>query len=249
MESARWLSRFWDDTISAWLDGGSCVPSEIAAWFDCYRGTGRGQVDPEAFPEPYFGDLRSRPAAVVLALNPGEVFPEFQYRGGHFANEIRHLGAYSMWAKGWPYLREHDPRVTEGSWTQLPCQAISVHPDLVWNRFDLTAADARVRTLPMAFDRSYLAHPNRRREGDQFRSALYLGTDLRFGGSIRLRLRQGLVPSSENARRSRISHTWLGGRTLRLPGEEPNCPGCQGTRGCASRGLEDAQRSLAASAR
>lgn len=100
--------------MDRWLDGESTVPTELEPWFDAYRGTGRGQVDPEAFPEPFLGDLNSRPAGVVLALNPGEVFSQFQYRDGIFADEIREMGNYSAWAATWPYLREQGPRLPKG---------------------------------------------------------------------------------------------------------------------------------------
>lgn len=112
--AAQELTDLWDEVVSGWLEGGTTVPDELRPWFNAYRGRGRGEVDPEAFPEPYLGDLTTKPAGVVLALNPGEVFPEFQYRDGHFAREIRELGSYSTWAATWPYLRDEGPRLPKG---------------------------------------------------------------------------------------------------------------------------------------
>ncbi|MDQ3964633.1 MAG: hypothetical protein M3277_12105 [Actinomycetota bacterium] len=112
--AAEELTALWDQVITEWLEGGSSVPDRLKPWFDVYSGSGRGQVDPEAFPEPFLGDLSLRPAGVTLALNPGEVFEEFQYRNGIFANEIRASGSYSKWAAGWPYLRAEGPRLPDG---------------------------------------------------------------------------------------------------------------------------------------
>lgn len=112
--AAQELKDLWNEVAAGWLDGGTTVPDELKPWFDCYTGKGRGEVDPEAFPEPFLGELTSRPAGVTLALNPGEVFPNFQYRDGIFANEIRALGSYSAWAATWPYLRKEEPRLPKG---------------------------------------------------------------------------------------------------------------------------------------
>lgn len=112
--AAQGLKELWDEVVAGWLEGGSTVPDELKPWFDSYGGKGRGTVDPEAFPEPFLGDLTTKPSGVVLALNPGEVFPNFQYRDGHFANEIRQLGSYSRWAATWPYLRDEGPRLPKG---------------------------------------------------------------------------------------------------------------------------------------
>lgn len=114
VNAARELKQLWDNVVDGWLEGGSTIPEELQPWFNAYSGTGRGEVDPEAFPEPFLGDLTTEPAGVVLALNPGEVFPDFQYRNGHFAREIRHLGSYSRWAATWPYLRDEGPRLPKG---------------------------------------------------------------------------------------------------------------------------------------
>ena len=65
-----------------WWQGGceAVAPSLIASKNGSMPiGTGRGKVDPEAFPEPFLGGLTS-PAGVVLGLNPGEVFPELGCR-------------------------------------------------------------------------------------------------------------------------------------------------------------------------
>lgn len=112
--AAQELAQLWDGVIDHWLQGGSSVPSALKPWFDVYSGKGRGEVNPEAFPEPFLGDLTVRPAGVTLALNPGEVFEEFQYRDGTFANEIREMGSYTKWASTWPYLRTESPRLPGG---------------------------------------------------------------------------------------------------------------------------------------
>lgn len=112
--SAQQLADMWNDVVDNWLRGGSSIPDHLRPWFKAYRGTGRGEVDPEAFPEPFLGELTSPPAAVVLSLNPGKVFPDFQYRDGQFAREIRDRGSYSRWAAEWPYLRGGDFQMGEG---------------------------------------------------------------------------------------------------------------------------------------
>lgn len=108
------VAELWDQVVDNWLKGGTSVPDELRPWFDVYSGKGRGEVDPEAFPEPFLGDLTVRPAGVTLALNPGEVFKDFQYRDGIFANEIRAMGSYTKWASTWPYLRSDGPRLPDG---------------------------------------------------------------------------------------------------------------------------------------
>ena len=50
-------------------------------------------------PEPFLGPLLSgRPAAVFLALNPGQAHLGFQSRTGIFAEEIETYGSYTEWA-------------------------------------------------------------------------------------------------------------------------------------------------------
>jgi hypothetical protein len=65
------LRQFWDDVVAAWVAGERCVPAELSAWHASYSGAGRGQVDLDAFPEPYIGRLDDTPSVVLLGLNPG----------------------------------------------------------------------------------------------------------------------------------------------------------------------------------
>jgi hypothetical protein len=101
------LIRFWDDTILRFLTGASTDHPRLTLWQSAYSGRGRGAVVYEAFPEPYLGAIGTvPPAAVILALNPGQAHLDFQARDGIFADEIRTLGSYSAWAASWPYLRD-----------------------------------------------------------------------------------------------------------------------------------------------
>jgi len=77
----------------------------LRKWFASYQGTGSGSVTREGFCEPYTGDLLGSPKFVVLGLNPGRFFPDFQARDGIFANEIREHGSYSRWMATAPYYR------------------------------------------------------------------------------------------------------------------------------------------------
>lgn len=100
------VSQLWDEEIGRWIAGDRVVSEDLRAWFNCYKGTGEGAPNLEAFPEPFLGDLFAEPKAVFLALNPGPVAPEFQYVSGIFVGEIRAMGSYSAWARSWPYLRD-----------------------------------------------------------------------------------------------------------------------------------------------
>ena len=102
----------WDAAIAAFLAGGSAFPTSLQGWCSSYTGgrTPQGAVRLAAFPEPFLGPL-VRPAAVFLALNPGQADLAFQGRDGIFAEEIHERGSYSAWAASWPYLR--DPWVKE----------------------------------------------------------------------------------------------------------------------------------------
>ena len=46
----------------------ACGPPDprLRSWFEAYRGRGRGEVNLDAFPEPYVGALDRRPAGVFL---------------------------------------------------------------------------------------------------------------------------------------------------------------------------------------
>jgi hypothetical protein len=109
MATCAELTAYWDQTIGRFLAGGPAVPPDdrrMQFWAKAYRGRGRGEVNPGAFPEPYQGALDRRPVGVFLGLNPGQADLGFQGRWGLFADEIRHLGSYSAWAATWPYLRD-----------------------------------------------------------------------------------------------------------------------------------------------
>jgi hypothetical protein len=105
-----WVTRaefpaYGDQAIGRFLAGGPAVPPDdrrMQSWAKAYRGRGRGEVNPGAFPEPYQGALDRRPVGVFLGLNPGQAQLDFQGRWGLFADEIRHLGSYSAWAATWP---------------------------------------------------------------------------------------------------------------------------------------------------
>lgn len=99
------LVTFWDIAIAEFLDGGSCVPQGTEEWRASYEGSGLGEVEERAFPEPYGGPILSSPQAVFLNLNPGQANLDFQGRDGLFAGEIRELGSFSAWAATVPYFR------------------------------------------------------------------------------------------------------------------------------------------------
>lgn len=105
------LSVMWDVAIAAFLEGGGAVPDGMRSWAASYVGRGRGEVELDAFPEPFLGDLTTPTTGSFLALNPGRAHLRMQGRAGVFADEIRKLGSYSAWAATWPYLR--DPWVAE----------------------------------------------------------------------------------------------------------------------------------------
>ncbi len=100
------MARLWDEVTTGFLSGRSALPPPLDEWRRAYNGSGSGRVDDQALAEPYLGPLLSAwVPAVFLALNPGATYPDFQYRHGVFAEEIRELGSYHAWAAGWPYLR------------------------------------------------------------------------------------------------------------------------------------------------
>ncbi len=104
VKARRRVSDFWDRHVAAWLDGGDPVGPPLDSWFDSFTGSGRGAVTRDGFVEPYQGDLAGvhEPRLVILALNPGIYHSAFQSRTGLFAEEIRHAGSYSGWARTWP---------------------------------------------------------------------------------------------------------------------------------------------------
>ncbi|MFY1694341.1 MULTISPECIES: anti-phage DNA glycosylase Brig1 [unclassified Solwaraspora] len=104
------VAAFWDQHVQQWLDGRDPMADPLPEWYASFQGTGLGAVTRDGFPEPYIGDLTGlapdEPVVVVLGLNPGKYFPEFQSRTGTFAEEIRRYGSYRSWAASGPYLRD-----------------------------------------------------------------------------------------------------------------------------------------------
>lgn len=94
----------WEGIVSRWIDGDDSLPEPFDCWRRSYPGRGAGAVDTAAIPEPYLGDPSSA-IAVVLALNPGRVYPRFQHRGGVFEAEVREMGSYAAWAATWAFVR------------------------------------------------------------------------------------------------------------------------------------------------
>src|SRR4051794_21351013 len=101
------VADFWDRVVADFLAGRPRLPPPLDRWFDSYRPARLGDVQRDAFPEPYIGALREgSPAAVFLGLNPGRADLEFQASDRLFAAEIRSVfGSYSEWAASAPYLR------------------------------------------------------------------------------------------------------------------------------------------------
>ena len=122
-------------------------------------GHGRGEVEPDAFPEPFLGVLE-RPAGVFLALEPGRADLVFQGRQSVFADEIRAAGSYSAWATSWPYLRDpwvakkgrnphHSNRLSFlRTWTGNPILAGSAMVDFELYPWHSTAVTATMRPDP-----------------------------------------------------------------------------------------------------
>jgi hypothetical protein len=97
------VARYWDELLARWVDGDRKVPAGLEPWFASYRGSGRGKVTLDAFPEPYLGSLAgAEPALVLLGLNPGRAAMDFQGPDGVFTRQIAQ-SSYSQWAAGAPY--------------------------------------------------------------------------------------------------------------------------------------------------
>lgn len=108
------LAAKWDEIVNRWLDGGEGWDDELLPWVAAHPGFKNGGIQREALPEPYLGNLGSRPAAALLSLNPGLAYmgqetwrgklpmSDLQSRHGRFADEIRANGnSYSRWAAHW----------------------------------------------------------------------------------------------------------------------------------------------------
>lgn len=116
------IADFWDEVTAAWLAGEDPLPDPLPRWYASYDGRGYGQVNRDAFAEPYVGDLRGTPRMVILGLNPGRACLDFQGPSGIFAREIRERGSYAEWAAASPYLGEEWSRVNgrnRYAWSRL----------------------------------------------------------------------------------------------------------------------------------
>jgi hypothetical protein len=81
-------AEFWDHHVARWLAGEDPLDDRLSDWLASYDGRGEGAVERGGMVEPYTGDLRGvvkTPRVVVLGLNPGRYYPQFQSRPGMFA--------------------------------------------------------------------------------------------------------------------------------------------------------------------
>lgn len=102
------VAAYWDEHVGRRLAGEDPLDDGLSGWFASYEGRGDGAADRDGMVEPYTGDLRrlvTTPRVVILGLNPGRYYPQFQSRSGVFADEIREQGSYSRWMTTGPYLR------------------------------------------------------------------------------------------------------------------------------------------------
>ncbi len=110
MSHREHIAAFWDKHVDAWLDGEDPMVEPLRSWWDSYKSNlPDGKPTRDGFVEPFQGDLlgqQTAPAVVVLGLNPGMYYPEFQSRSGIFADEIRSCGSYTKWAATTPYVRD-----------------------------------------------------------------------------------------------------------------------------------------------
>lgn len=103
MSNLQRLVDFWDRLVGRWIDGERDVPYELLPWFNSYRGSGRGEVRLDVFPEPYTGRLiDNRSPIIMLGLNPGAAVPRFQAPGGVFFERLTAC-SYHDWASTVPY--------------------------------------------------------------------------------------------------------------------------------------------------
>lgn len=115
MDARKETAALWNREIERWLSGERVVSEELRPWFECYKGrSDRGRPNLQAFPEAFLGDLFGTPKAAFLALNPGPVYPKFQYApDGIFVRELMKQ-PYTTWAARWRYLDPSKPRVEGG---------------------------------------------------------------------------------------------------------------------------------------
>lgn len=111
MSHREYVAAFWDEHLATWLKGEDPMPEPLQSWWDGYTSSAPdGAPTRDGFVEPFQEDLlgqQADPAIVLLGLNPGTYYPEFQSRTGIFADEIRTTyGSYTTWAATTPYVRD-----------------------------------------------------------------------------------------------------------------------------------------------
>ncbi|MGB3736028.1 MAG: hypothetical protein WA964_13815 [Ilumatobacter sp.] len=99
------LVELWNSAHTAWA-ADQPLPDELEAWRASYSGKGKSAIDKAAMPEPWVGDLASKPVAVTMGIHPGVADPAFQHREGAWPNTIQdqHDGSYADWAATGPYF-------------------------------------------------------------------------------------------------------------------------------------------------
>jgi hypothetical protein len=106
MRERRRVADFWHEVVHYFLDGDFPLRPPLDRWFRAYEGGGEGLVDRQALPEPYSGPLLGDARTVFLGLNPGVAIPDYQYRDGIVAQEIRKASHHSEVYRITPANRE-----------------------------------------------------------------------------------------------------------------------------------------------
>ena len=101
------LVELWNSAHAAWASD-EPLPPDVDRWRACYSGKAKSAVDRLAMPEPWVGDLDSKPVAVTMGIHPGGADPAFQHRGAAWPNTIddHHAGSYAAWAATGPYFSD-----------------------------------------------------------------------------------------------------------------------------------------------
>ena len=101
------LVDLWNSAHTNWASD-KPLPAELDAWRDSYTGKGKSALDKLAMPEPWSGDLASKPVAVTMSVHPGTADPAFHHRSSAWPNTIedQHGGSYSKWAATGPYFSD-----------------------------------------------------------------------------------------------------------------------------------------------
>jgi len=145
------LVALWNSAHTAWASE-EPLPAELEAWRDGYTGAGKSVIDDAAMPEPWVGDLDSKPTVVTMGIHPGATDPAFHHRGGAWPNTIedQHGGSYAEWAATGPYFSDvwesaHGVNVNAGhrmrflsSWTGVDLRPSKVvdFPVFPWHTGD-----------------------------------------------------------------------------------------------------------------